>query len=98
MKAASVSSAGHLERHALFADAHAGRPGQSTEGNATAGRVADIGLALGARTAQSVTFARDLDRLNVIVDSNAWSAARLTSTQDALSQLSGDGADLPRAT
>lgn len=51
------------------------------------GRVADTGLALGARTAQSVTFARDLDRLNGIVDSNALVASRLTSTQDALGQL-----------
>jgi flagellar hook-associated protein 3 FlgL len=51
------------------------------------GRVADVGLALGTRTAQSVTFARDLDRLNGIVDSNALIASRLSSTQDALGQL-----------
>jgi flagellar hook-associated protein 3 FlgL len=51
------------------------------------GRVADVGLALGARTAQSVTFARDLERLNGIVDSNALIASRLSSTQDALGQL-----------
>ncbi|MGN6305101.1 MAG: flagellar hook-associated family protein [Mesorhizobium sp.] len=51
------------------------------------GRVADTGLALGTRTAQSVTFARDLDRLNGIVDSNALVASRLSSTQDALGQL-----------
>ena len=51
------------------------------------GRVADVGLALGTRTAQSVTFARDLDRLNGIVDSNALVASRLSSTQDALGQL-----------
>jgi flagellar hook-associated protein 3 FlgL len=52
------------------------------------GRVADLGLALGARTAQSVTFARDLDRLKTIIDSNGLVASRLTATQDALSQLS----------
>ena len=51
------------------------------------GRVADVGLALGARTAQSVTFARDLERLRGIVDSNALIASRLDSTQDALGQL-----------
>ena len=51
------------------------------------GRVADVGLALGTRTAQSVTFARDLDRLNGIVDSNALITSRLTSTQNALGQL-----------
>ncbi|TPK58818.1 flagellar hook-associated family protein [Mesorhizobium sp. B2-4-19] len=53
------------------------------------GRVADIGLALGGRTAQSVTFSRDLDRLNVIVDSNGLVTARLASTQTSLGQLSG---------
>jgi flagellar hook-associated protein 3 FlgL len=51
------------------------------------GRVADVGLALGARTTQSVTFARDLDRLKGIVDSNALISSRLSSTQAALSQL-----------
>ncbi|BCG78542.1 flagellar hook-associated family protein [Mesorhizobium sp. 113-3-3] len=53
------------------------------------GRVADVGLALGGRAAQSVTFSRDLDRLNVIVDSNGLVTARLASTQTSLGQLSG---------
>ncbi|QPC91089.1 flagellar hook-associated family protein [Mesorhizobium sp. INR15] len=52
------------------------------------GRVADVGLALGARTAQSVTFSRDLDRLNGIVDSNGLISARLSATQTSLGQLS----------
>ncbi|TPJ17519.1 flagellar hook-associated family protein [Mesorhizobium sp. B2-7-3] len=52
------------------------------------GKVADVGLALGGRTAQSVTFSRDLDRLNVVVDSNGLVAARLSSTQTSLGQLS----------
>jgi len=52
------------------------------------GQVADVGLALGGRTAQSVTFQRDLDRLNVIIDSNGLVAARLSSTQTSLGQLS----------
>ncbi|MFB9981721.1 flagellar hook-associated family protein [Mesorhizobium kowhaii] len=51
------------------------------------GRVADVGLALGGRTAQSVTFSRDLDRLNVIIDSNGLVGARLSSTQTSLGQL-----------
>ncbi|KAA3451805.1 flagellar biosynthesis protein FlgL [Mesorhizobium sp. SARCC-RB16n] len=53
------------------------------------GKVADVGLALGGRTAQSVTFSRDLDRLNVVIDSNGLVAARLSSTQTSLGQLSG---------
>ncbi|QND62778.1 flagellar hook-associated family protein [Mesorhizobium loti] len=52
------------------------------------GRVADVGLALGGRTTQAVTFQRDLDRLNVIIDSNGLVGARLSSTQTSLSQLS----------
>jgi len=52
------------------------------------GKVADVGLALGGRTTQAVTFQRDLDRLNGIIDSNSLVAARLTSTQDSLGQLS----------
>lgn len=54
-------------------------------------RVADLGLALGARTSQSVTFARDLERLNTIVDSNKLISSRLSTTQDALGKL-GDSA------
>ena len=52
------------------------------------GRVADVGLALGGRTTQAVTFQRDLDRLNVIIDSNGLVGARLSSTQTSLGQLS----------
>lgn len=54
-------------------------------------RVADLGLALGARTSQSVTFARDLERLNSIVDSNKLISSRLSTTQDALGKM-GDAA------
>ena len=58
------------------------------------GRVADVGLALGARTAQSVTFARDLERLKTVIDSNGLVSARLKSTQDALGQLSSQAQTL----
>lgn len=51
------------------------------------GKVFDTGLALGVRTAQTVTFARDLERLNGIVDSNGLVQARLSATQDALGNL-----------
>lgn len=52
------------------------------------GKVADAGLALGARTTQTVTFARDMERLNGIIDSNALISSRLDSTQGALSRVS----------
>ena len=51
------------------------------------GRVADVGLALGSRTGQSVSFARDVSRLNGILDSNSLVSSRLSATQDILSQL-----------
>jgi flagellar hook-associated protein 3 FlgL len=57
------------------------------------GKVFDSGLALGARTAQTVTFARDLERLNGIVDSNGLVSARLTATQEALDNITGAAQD-----
>jgi flagellar hook-associated protein 3 FlgL len=58
------------------------------------GKVFDSGLALGARTAQTVTFARDLDRLNGIVDSNGLVLARLKATQGALTNITSLAQDL----
>ena len=60
---------------------------------AATGKLADSGLVLGARTAQAVSFARDFERLNGIVDSNALVSSRLSSTQTALGQLSGAAQD-----
>lgn len=51
------------------------------------GAVADTGLALGARSTQVVSFSRDLDRLQGIVDTNALISGRLKVTQDALKQI-----------
>lgn len=60
-------------------------------------RVADVGLALGARTGETVSLARDVSRLNGIIDSNALVSSRLSSTQDILSQLT-DRAETLRST
>ncbi|WP_269932401.1 flagellar hook-associated family protein [Aminobacter sp. HY435] len=51
------------------------------------GFVADRGLALGARTAQSITLNRDLARLDGIVDSNGLVASRLAATQTSLGEI-----------
>lgn len=51
------------------------------------GAVADTGIALGARTAQSVSLTRDFERMQGIVDSNALITGRLKITQDALKQV-----------
>src|SRR5690606_3795457 len=58
------------------------------------GKVADSGIALGARTAQTVAFTRDIERLNGIVDSNGLVTARLKATQDAITSLSSAAQEL----
>ncbi|MGB6117556.1 MAG: flagellar hook-associated family protein [Mesorhizobium sp.] len=57
-------------------------------------RVADVGLALGNRTGQSVSLGRDISRLNSVVDSNALASSRLSSTQSILGQLAERGEEL----
>lgn len=52
------------------------------------GTVADTGLALGTRTAVTVSFKRDMDRLNGIIDSNSLVSARLKAAQNSMSQIS----------
>ncbi|MDQ6433717.1 flagellar hook-associated family protein [Mesorhizobium sp. LHD-90] len=51
------------------------------------GVLADTGLALGARTAQTVSFTRDFERMQGIVDSNTLISSRLKSSQDSLTQI-----------
>jgi flagellar hook-associated protein 3 FlgL len=53
-------------------------------------RVADVGLALGARTGMSVSFHREIDRLKGLTDTNQLAASRLSSTQVVLQQLTAD--------
>ncbi len=54
-------------------------------------KVADPGLKLGARTTQSVSLHRDIDRLKGIIDSNGLVSARLATTQQSLNQLTATG-------
>lgn len=86
MKTSSVStlSLSQSLRHSLLRNQSELAKAQK---EATTGRVADVGLALGARAARSVSFARDMERLGTIIDSNALAASRLSSTQDALGQM-----------
>ncbi len=87
MKATSVSSAG-ISNAMRYSQMRMQVDLVKAQKEMDTGRVADLGLALGNRTAQSVTFARDLERLNTIIDSNGLVSSRLTATQDALGQLS----------
>ncbi len=57
-------------------------------------RVADTGLALGARSSISVSLHREIDRLNGIIDSNELAATRLKSTQIGLQELTEAASDL----
>lgn len=49
------------------------------------GHYADVGVALGARTTRSVSMRRDINYMNLIIDTNSTAATRLDSTQNALS-------------
>ena len=51
------------------------------------GRVADRGLALGARTGQTISFGRDVERLEGLLSSNGLASGRLSATQDALGRM-----------
>lgn len=57
-------------------------------------RVADVGLALGARTSISVSLHREIDRLKGITDSNELAATRLKTTQVGLQQLTDAAGEL----
>ncbi len=51
------------------------------------GRYADVGIALGTRTAQSISIRRDINYMNLIIDTNSTAATRLDSTQSILTSL-----------
>ena len=53
----------------------------------TTGKHADIGLALGSKSARTISLNRDFARLESILDSNALVTQRLSSSQDALGQM-----------
>lgn len=53
----------------------------------TTGRHADIGLALGSKSARTISLNRDVARFDSILDSNALVSQRLSSSQEALGQM-----------
>lgn len=57
-------------------------------------RVADVGLALGARAGVSVSLHREMDRLKGLIDSNKLAATRLEMTQVGLRQLTDAASSL----
>lgn len=87
MKASFVSSSAISEamRYSLMKTQAALVKAQKEQ---STGFFADKGLALGARSSQSVTFNRELERIKGIVDSNAMVSARLSATQLSLGNIS----------
>jgi flagellar hook-associated protein 3 FlgL len=59
----------------------------------SSGRLADVGLELGHRTSQTVTFRADHTRLSGIIDTNGLVASRLDATQSALDGIRGIAQD-----
>lgn len=53
----------------------------------SSGTFADAGIALGSRTGQTVSFRRDMDRLEAISDANSVATARMAATQNGLGQV-----------
>jgi flagellar hook-associated protein 3 FlgL len=53
----------------------------------TTGFVFDRGLTLGSRTGQSISLRKEYDRLTVLTDTNGVTAERMTTSQNALSNL-----------
>jgi flagellar hook-associated protein 3 FlgL len=51
------------------------------------GRYADVGIALGTRTTRSISMRRDINYMNLVIDTNSTAATRLDSTQSTLTSL-----------
>ncbi len=60
---------------------------QTLQKEIVTGRFADIGLALGANTSNSVTLNQDITRLKTIRDTNALVTQRLSASQSALDMM-----------
>ncbi|MBC7280339.1 flagellar hook-associated family protein [Hoeflea sp.] len=60
---------------------------QALQQEIVTGRHADIGLALGAKTSNSVSLHQDISRLKTIQDSNALVTQRLSASQSALNLM-----------
>lgn len=91
MKITGVSTAA-LSQSLRFSLVRAQAELVKAQQEAQTGQVADAGLALGAGAAKAVSFSRDMDRIQSIVDTNGLIKSRLSATQDALGQLK-TGAD-----
>jgi flagellar hook-associated protein 3 FlgL len=60
----------------------------------SSGRLADVGMGLGARTGQAVQLRQELSRINTILDTNGLVRSRLDTTQAALDGLLGTAEEM----
>lgn len=60
-------------------------------------KVADTGLALGARTSMSVSLHRDVDRISGLLDSNSLASSRLSATQLVLQRMTDEADQMLKA-
>lgn len=61
---------------------------QQLQKEVVSGRYADIGIALGAQTSNSISLNRDVSRMKTILDSNALVTQRMSASQAALGMMS----------
>ncbi len=58
------------------------------------GRVADVGVALGAHAGRNLSMSRNIERLSGLMDANTLAANRLSASQDAMTQIGDLGQNL----
>lgn len=60
----------------------------------TTGRHADVGLALGALSGQTFSMAREIERIDGVIDANQLAKSRLSTTQVGLQQITEEAEKL----
>lgn len=70
---------------------------QTLQQEIVSGRFADIGLALGGKTSNSVSLNHDVSRLKTIQDSNALVTQRLSASQSALDLMAANAQQMLEA-
>ena len=62
----------------------------------SSGRMADIGLGLGAASGQLISLSEQQSRLQSLTDSNALATTRLSATSSAIGALSASPSEIAR--
>jgi flagellar hook-associated protein 3 FlgL len=92
MKASFVSNLS-LQNTMRLTVAKAQKEMQQLQEETVTGRHADVGTALGAKTARTLNLHRDLQRMESLKSTNALTTQRLAASQEALGQMSSAAND-----